>query len=134
MHQMEVFYKGALRTEAVHLASKDKIQNDAPKDNQGRGEAFSPTDMMCTSLATCMLTTAAIRVKDPRADLTGVSIAVEKKMQASPRKVAEIVLTVNWKGLDHRIPPELLEELKQAFLTCPVALSLDSQVLKTLVW
>lgn len=134
MHQMEVEYLGGLRTKAIHLDSKNEITNDAPKDNQGKGEAFSPTDMLCTSLATCMLTTAAIRVKYPGVDLSGVKIQVEKKMQASPRKVAEIVLRFDWQGLDRRIPPEHLEEVKEACRTCPVALSLDPQVVKTLIW
>lgn len=134
MHQMTVSYQGSLRTEATHLDSKTIIHTDAPKDNQGKGEAFSPTDLMCTSLASCMLTIAAMKGRTLGIELQGVSIEVEKKMQASPRKVAEIVLRFDWKGLDQRISPEHLEELKQAALNCPVALSLDSSVKKTLFW
>src|SRR6478752_4680144 len=92
MHQMKVEYQGGLHTEAVHLDSKNVIVTDAPKDNQGRGEAFSPTDLMCTSLASCMLTIAAMKGKSLGIELQGVTVEIEKKMQASPRKVAEIVL------------------------------------------
>lgn len=63
MHQMKVSYEGSLRTEAIHLDSKNVILTDAPKDNQGKGEAFSPTDLMSTSLASCMLTIAAMKAR-----------------------------------------------------------------------
>ena len=134
MHQMKVVYQGDLRTEAIHLDSKNIIHTDAPKDNQGKGEAFSPTDLMCTSLASCMLTIMAMKGRSLGIETEGVSIEVEKKMQASPRKVAEIVLTFDWKGLDQKVSAEILQELKQAAETCPVALSLDSSVKKNLIW
>lgn len=134
MHQMKVEYQGDLRTEALHLDSKNIIHTDAPKDNQGKGEAFSPTDLMSTSLASCMLTIAAMKGKTLGIDLKSVTIEVEKKMQASPRKVSEIVLRFDWKGLDQKISREHLELLKEAALNCPVALSLDPSVKKTLIW
>jgi len=134
MHQMKVSYEGGFRTQATHLDSHNTIITDAPKDNSGNGEAFSPTDLMCTSLASCMLTIAAMKGKTLGIELKGVTIEVEKKMQASPRKVAEIVLRFDWQGLDQRISPAELQELKQAALNCPVALSLDSSVKKTMVW
>lgn len=134
MHQMKVSYEGGYRTSAIHLDSKNEIITDAPKDNQGKGEAFSPTDLMSMSLASCILTTMDIRVKAEGLDLRGVTVEVEKKMQASPRKVSEIVLRFDWKGLDQRVSPEILAQLKEAAMTCPVALSLDSSVKKTLIW
>lgn len=134
MSFMSVAYVGNLRTEAIHLDSKNQIKTDAPKDNQGQGEAFSPTDLLCTSLASCMLTIAAMKGKVLGIELQGVSIEIQKKMQANPRKVAEIVLKYNWNGLDQKISAAHLEELKQAALTCPVALSLDPAIVKTLVW
>ena len=134
MHQMKVTYQGSLRTTAIHLDSKNSIITDAPKDNQGQGEAFSPTDLLCTSLASCMLTIAAMKGRTLGIELQGVMVEVEKKMGAAPRKVAEIVLRFDWQGLDQRISPEHLEALKEAALNCPVALSLDSSVKKTLVW
>jgi len=134
MHQMKAEYQGGFRTMAIHLDSKNEIITDAPKDNNGQGEAFSPTDLMCTSLASCMLTIAAMKGKSLGIELQGVSVEIEKKMQAAPRKVSEIVLRFDWKGLDQKISAAYLEELKQAALNCPVALSLDSSVKKTLFW
>lgn len=134
MHQMRVIYQGDLRTESEHLDSRSILYTDAPKDNQGKGEAFSPTDLLCSSLASCMLTIAAMKARTMGIDLAGVSIEVQKKMLISPRKVAEIVLRFDWQGLDQKLPPEDLEALKQAALNCPVALSLDPSVKKTLIW
>lgn len=134
MSLMHIEYQGTLRTLAVHLDSQDKIITDAPKDNQGNGEAFSPTDLLCTSLASCMLTIAAMKGRTLGIEMKGVGIQIEKKMQAAPRKVAEIVLKFDWKGLDQRISADQLEALKQAALNCPVALSLDPSVRKTLIW
>lgn len=134
MHQMQVEYLGSYRTTAVHLDSKNQLITDAPKDNQGKGEAFSPTDLMCTSLASCMLTIAAMKAKSWGIEFAGVKVRVEKKMQPVPRKVVEIVLDFDWQGLDQRVSPAQLEELKQAALNCPVALSLDSSVKKTMIW
>lgn len=134
MHQMKVTYQGGFRTEATHLDSKNTLITDAPKDNQGKGEAFSPTDLMCTSLTSCMLTIAAMKAKALGFDLQGVTVEVEKKMQAAPRKVSEIVLRFDWQGLDQKISKEHLELLKEAALNCPVALSLDPSVKKTVIW
>ncbi len=134
MSLMQVQYQGSLRTHATHLDSKNTLITDAPKDNNGNGEAFSPTDLLCTSLASCMLTIAAMKGRTMGIELQGVMVTVQKKMQAAPRKVAEIVLTFDWQGLDRRISPEELQILKEAALNCPVALSLDSSVKKTLVW
>ncbi len=134
MHQMRVEYQGGFRTKAEHLDSKNTIITDAPKDNQGQGEAFSPTDLMSSSLASCMLTIAAMKGKSLGIELQGVTVEVQKKMQASPRKVSEIVLRFDWKGLDQRISVEHLSELKTAAMNCPVALSLDPSVVKTMIW
>jgi putative redox protein len=134
MHQMEVHYKGSYRTEALHLDSQNKLITDAPKDNQGNGEAFSPTDLLCTSLASCMLTIAAMKGRNLGFELGDVTVKVQKKMSASPRKVSEVVMTFNWNGLDQKISHESFEALKEAALNCPVALSLDQSVKKTMIW
>lgn len=134
MHQMTIQYRGGFRTEAVHLDSKNQIITDAPKDNQGQGQAFSPTDLMCTSLASCMLTIMAMKAKVLGLEFPDVAVELQKKMQASPRKVSEIVLRFDWKGLDQKCSPDELQELKEAGLNCPVALSLDPSVVKTLHW
>ncbi|MGE0173282.1 MAG: OsmC family protein [Oligoflexales bacterium] len=129
-----IVYRGDLRVEALHVDSQNTIMTDAPKDNQGRGESFSPTDLLCTALASCMLTIAGIKARTLNIDMSGITVDLEKKMTSSPRKVGEIVLRFDWKGLDRRISSEQLETLKQAAITCPVALSLDPNVKKTMIW
>lgn len=134
MSFMSIEYQGKYRTTATHHDSQNKIITDAPKDNQGNGEAFSPTDLMSTSLASCMLTIMAMKGRTLGLELEGVTIQLEKKMSANPRKVAEIVLRFDWKGLDQKISADQMEALKEAGLNCPVSLSLDSSVKKTLFW
>lgn len=131
---MNITYLGDLRTEAIHLDSQNKIITDAPKDNQGKGEAFSPTDLFCTSLASCKLTIMAIKARSLGVELKGVTVQIQKIMQASPRKIAEIVLTFNWNGLDQELGAEVMEQIKRSALACPVALSLGSDIKKTLIW
>lgn len=134
MSLMNVSYLGELRTKAIHHDSKNELLTDAPKDNQGKGEAFSPTDLFCTSLASCKLTIMGIKARSLGIEMEGVSIEIQKIMQANPRKIAEIILTFNWNGLDQRISGEELEQLKRSALACPVALSLSSEIKKTINW
>jgi len=135
MSLMNVTYVGNLRCEATHLDSKSLIQTDAPKDNQGNGEKFSPTDLLCTSLATCVLTTMGIKARALGITLDGVSIGVQKIMSKDPpRRVSEIVLTLNWNGLLEKLTPEELESLKRSGNGCPVAISLHPDVKKTIHW
>ena len=134
MSLMHIRYQGSLRTQATHLDSQNQIVTDAPKDNQGNGEAFSPTDLMSTSLASCMLTIMAMKARSLGLDFPEVEVKLEKKMAANPRRVAEIVLHFDWKGLDQTLSPELLQELKTAGLNCPVYLSVHPEVKKTVHW
>lgn len=134
MSLMHIKYQGNLRTQATHIDSKNQIITDAPKDNQGNGEAFSPTDLLCTSLATCMLTIMAMKALALKIDFGEVEVKLEKKMTPAPRKVAEIVLDFDWQGLDQRLNSEQMEQLKEAGLNCPVYLSLAPEVKKTLRW
>lgn len=134
MGQMQAEYLGNFRTKAQHLDSKATLITDAPKDNQGLGEAFSPTDLLCTSLASCMLTIMGIKAKSLGIEMAGVNIDIEKKMAQAPRRVEEIVLSFHWNGVDKKIQPEHLESLKRAGLACPVALSLDPNIKKTINW
>lgn len=134
MSLMHVSYLGNYRTQAIHLDSKNKLITDAPKDNQGNGEAFSPTDLLCTSLGSCMLTIMAMKARSLGLDFVEIGIQIEKKMAASPRRVGEIVLHFDWKGLDQRLTSEQLDLLKEAGLNCPVFLSLDPKIVKTLHW
>ena len=88
-----VVYNGELRTTCTHLRSGDDFETDAPVDNNGKGERFSPTDLMSTSLATCMITVMGIKARTMGFDLTGITIDVLKKMKADPRRVSGIELT-----------------------------------------
>lgn len=134
MSLMKIKYQGNYRTQALHIDSSNILIRDAPKDNQGKGEAFSPTDLLSTSLASCMLTIMAMKAKSLNLDLGEVEVSLEKKMVLAPRKVSEIVLHFDWKGLDQKISEQEIEELKKAGLNCPVYLSLSEGVKKTLHW
>src|ERR1700749_3378915 len=91
----EIIYKGTLRTEAKHLQSNTIIETDAPTDNNGKGERFSPTDLLATSLATCMLTVMGIKARSMGFDLTDMKIDVLKLMKADPRRVSGIDLAIH---------------------------------------
>jgi putative redox protein len=135
MSLMKVNYIGNLKTEATHLDSKATLLTAAPKDNQGDGSAFSPTDMLCTSLASCKLTIMAIKAKALGISIDGVTVDVEKRMSAQPtRRVAEVVLNFHWNGVDTKITNEQMESLKRSAQLCPVALSLDPNVKQTTIW
>ncbi|MFY7898605.1 MAG: OsmC family protein, partial [Chitinophagaceae bacterium] len=82
-----VIYKGALRTELTHLLSGSIVENDAPVDNHGKGERFSPTDLVATALASCMLTTMGIKANNMGIDLAGTKVEVTKIMKADPRRI-----------------------------------------------
>lgn len=91
-----ITYTGELRTLASHLQSGSTIETDAPTDNHGKGERFSPTDLIGTSLAACMLTTMAIRAKELEAKLKGAYVETEKIMSASPRRISCINIIFHW--------------------------------------
>jgi len=122
----EVIYLGQLRTEATHLASANTIITDAPKDNHGRGEAFSPTDTVCAALASCMLTIMGIYAEGRNWDIKGTRAQVTKIMSAQPRKIAriELLITVPDFGGDEADK----RHLEKAGRTCPVALSLHPDI------
>jgi putative redox protein len=130
MVSMTGIYLGGLRTEVTHLKSGNKIITDAPPDNNGRGEAFSPTDLTCASLNSCMMTLMGILAEREGIDLTGLRTDIFKVMAAAPRKIAEIQITFSHPNL---LATEVQKEkLKRAALTCPVALSLDDSVKQTI--
>ncbi|HLO81961.1 MAG TPA: OsmC family protein [Chitinophagaceae bacterium] len=114
-----VIYEGGLRTTCTHLQSGTFFETDAPTDNQGKGERFSPTDLLATSLASCMLTTMAIKAKDLESLLQRVSVDVEKIMSWNPRRVSAINLTFHFpEGFS--LSKEKQQELEQIAWTCPV--------------
>jgi len=119
-------YKGDLRTEARHLRSGNTIITDAPPDNNGKGMAFSPTDLVCSALGSCMMTLMGILAIREGIDLNGMTWEVEKIMASNPRKIAEVRIVFNHPNL---IATDLQKEkLRRAALTCPVALSLHDSI------
>ena len=122
MVSMKGIYQGGLRTEVTHLRSGNKIVTDAPPDNNGKGEAFSPTDLTCASLNSCMMTLMGMVAEREGIELTGLKSEIVKVMAANPRKIAEI--HVNFYHENLKASDVQKEKLKRAALTCPVALSL----------
>lgn len=119
-------YLGELRTKSLHVKSQENLITDAPVDNNGKGEAFSPTDLLATSLATCMITIMGIAAKTHKLAIEGLECNVTKVMAANPRRVAEIII-------EFRFPQNDFDDrerqiLKNAARSCPVALSLHPDV------
>src|SRR5690606_10364595 len=119
-------YIGELRTESTHARSGNTLITDAPVDNKGKGQAFSPTDLVCTALSTCMLTTMAIWAEREGLDIRGMQVEVVKIMASNPRKIAEIQVKLIHPNL--RASSGQKEKLKEIAHTCPVALSLHDSV------
>jgi putative redox protein len=124
-----IVYKGHLRCECTHLQSGTVIETDAPTDNRGKGERFSPTDTLCVALATCVVTTMALKANDMGIDLAGTEIALTKHMLSEPRRIGKIDVILTFPGTLQ------LEEKDRIILqrigdNCPVAKSLhpDLQV------
>ena len=123
-------YLGELRTESQHLKSQSLVITDAPTDNNGKGEAFSPTDLLATSLATCMITIMRIVANKNGLSIDGVSADITKIMSINPRKVAEIVIEFSF--AQNNFDDAQKELLRQAAYSCPVALSLSADLKKTI--
>ena len=122
-----VIYQGDLRTECTHNASGSTLITDAPVDNHGKGEAFSPTDTVATSLASCLLTVMGIKARDLGVDLEGTKTTVEKVMKSNPRRIAQINI-----GVYFKINPDekIKKILEKTALTCPVFYSLSESMEK----
>ena len=119
-------YEGQLRTQATHVASGTSIQTDAPVDNHGRGEAFSPTDLVGTALGTCILTTMAIVAERHQVDLVGSTVDVKKIMsQEPPRRIAQFDVELTLPAALSEADRALMERVAH---TCPVALSLNPEI------
>lgn len=121
----EVEYLGELRTRAVHLRSSEAIITDAPPDNEGRGEAFSPTDLLATSLAACMFTLMGIAARKHGFEFLGGTASVIKEMLSNPRRVGKIGIHFELNGSYDDKQARLLEH---AALHCPVAKSLNTEI------
>lgn len=117
-----VVYQGDLRTQATHLQSGTVIVTDAPLDNHGKGEAFSPTDLCATSLAACMLTLMGISARNHGIEMAGAAAQVTKVMASNPRRISQVIVRVVMPNLEYTEGQKKL--LETAARTCPVSFSL----------
>ena len=122
----KVVYLGDLRTECTHIQSGTKIITDAPLDNQGKGEAFSPTDLLATSLASCMMTIIGIYCKNHEINFDSCTAEIEKIMGLNPRKVEKIIVHMDFTG--NNWDSSTLEKVIIAGKTCPVAKTIEDSV------
>lgn len=128
-------YTGNLRTEMVHLQSNSKVETDAPIDNNGKGERFSPTDLVASALGSCMLTIMAMSAESRQISIIGTICEITKIMHTNPRRIGEIIVKMHIKGEKTYSDKEKII-LEKAALTCPVYLSLHEDVKKTIeiIW
>jgi putative redox protein len=122
-----IIYSGQLRTSATHLQSQSLIETDAPTDNHGKGERFSPTDIVATSLGSCMLTIMGIKANDLNINLEGVRIDIQKHMKADPRRIGGVDVVFHFPN-HFQLSEKEKTILQNAALTCPVAKSLHPEI------
>jgi uncharacterized OsmC-like protein len=131
MSSFEIKYQGNLRTTAKHLDSGSIIETDAPKDNHGLGETFSPTDMVCTALASCILTIMAIAVEKNGININGTKAMVTKTMGNNPRRISKIDIELTFTK-DYDAKTKII--LERAAFNCPVHQSLSEKVEKNILF
>lgn len=125
-------YQGKLRTLCTHEGSGETLKTDAPLDNQGRGEFFSPTDLLATALGSCILTLMGIEAKKSDLDITGAEASVEKVMTKTlPRRIAELIVRVH---VPHRFDATVQTAIEKAGLGCPVHESLHPDIKQTITF
>jgi len=131
METSRVIYTGDLRTEATHVKSGQIIITDAPTDNQGKGEAFSPTDLLATSLGVCAITVVGIAARTHGFNVDGTTMKITKIMASEPRRVGEVIVEMNF-------PHQKYSEKQKAIIrhtvdTCPVSQSLNISLKQTFI-
>jgi len=127
MITVETIYLGELRTEATHLRSGTKLTTDAPVDNQGKGEYFSPTDLVATALGSCMVTVMGIAARTHNFSIDGAKLVITKVMtQEPPRRIGEIIVELTFPAMNYSEKEKKI--LEYVVKTCPVALSLHPDV------
>jgi putative redox protein len=129
----KLIYLGDLRTEATHIQSGTVIETDAPTDNNGKGERFSPTDLVATAMATCMVTVMGIACRKHGLNIDGTQCEIEKIMIADPRRIGEIKVNITFPKTQ-RYTDENKKLLEHAALTCPVIESLNPNLKKTVLF
>ena len=127
MRIVNIIYKNNLRTEAEHIVSGEKIITDAPIDNNGKGEAFSPTDLIATALGSCIITIMGIVAQKHGIDLSETNASVKKEMSSNPRRISEVIIDIN---MDKNIEKKDRKLLERAALACPVHKSLHPDLIK----
>lgn len=132
MATVKAKYLGNLRVECTHLQSGTKIITDAPVDNHGKGEAFSPTDLCATSVAACAMTIMGIYAQENGIDLTGTEIEITKTMSANPRRIASIDVIFHMPAREFSKKDKVV--LERVAHTCPVHLSLHPEVQQNIVF
>lgn len=129
MAKIETMWLGSLRSEVTHTQSGTKIMTDAPTDNNGKGEYFSPTDLVAAALGSCMLTIMGMAAKTHGINIEGTKVSITKVMNASPRRIGEVMI-------DFSFPEEYTAKekriLEAAGETCPVAFSLHPDIKQTI--
>ncbi|WP_339626500.1 OsmC family protein [uncultured Winogradskyella sp.] len=123
----KVTYLGNLRTESIHLKSNNTFITDAPTDNNGKGEAFSPTDTVAAGLASCMLTVMGIKADGMQVDMSGTTAEVTKTMQSNPRRISKIEVVIK---LPFSADAKTQKILEHTANTCPVHYSLHPDIVK----
>ncbi len=129
-----IVYEGNLRCTCTHIESGTEILTDAPRDNQGNGAAFSPTDLVATALGSCIVTTMGIKCKLMGISIDGTKLEVKKIMAADPRRISQIDVTLHMP--DRHYSDKDKKILEHTALTCPVAVSLHPDLVKgiTFIW
>lgn len=130
----KVVYEGNLRTRMSHLYSGTEVLTDAPLDNQGLAQAFSPTDLVATGLASCMLTVMGIKARGLNVELKGTEVEVTKVMANEPRRISEVVITIKFAPGNYSEKERTI--LENTAKTCPVAVSLHPNIKQdiTFIW
>ncbi len=131
MATSQVVYEGELRTIATHIFSNSSIITDAPLDNHGKAEAFSPTDLVATALASCMLTVMGIKARDMHYNLNGTKATVTKIMASDPRRIAEVRITLQ---LAQPADVKTQKIIENTGRTCPVAKSLHPDLIQNITF
>jgi uncharacterized OsmC-like protein len=132
MTTIQTKYLGNLRTKAMHIASGNELITDAPVDNKGRGEAFSPTDLLATALGSCMITIAGMAANEHGFSIDGTTLDITKIMASNPRRVAEVKVELHFPENNYtEIQKKIIRE---ACINCPVAKSLHPDLIQTVVF
>lgn len=128
---IKTVYKGELRTQAMHMKSGEVVLTDAPPDNHGKGQAFSPTDLLCASLGSCMLTIAGIAARTHGFDMDNTQLEITKIMADQPRRVAEVILEFRFPHNNYSSKEKLI--IERSIHNCPVSKSLHAELKQTVI-